>query len=182
MQVVDALGRHRSTVCGLRQDERALHSGLRVERQALSGPLRMHAALSHGFFYVWYKDVRVRGDAAVAGLAQGRMRFVDLLHHRSRQAGEVRQITLQQCFAESYVGQQTVERLYIVAICRGSEKSFGALSPVVGGFQRQRFLTLEVMEETALGEPGSFADVLDSCGGITFGADDVQGRIEELDF
>jgi hypothetical protein len=35
------------------------------------------------------------------------------------------------------------------------------------------------MEEAALGEPGSFADVLDARGGVAFGTDDVQGGIEE---
>jgi hypothetical protein len=36
------------------------------------------------------------------------------------------------------------------------------------------------MQEPALGEPGSFADVLDERGGIAFGRDYMQGRIEEL--
>jgi hypothetical protein len=46
--------------------------------------------------------------------------------------------------------------------------------------QGERFLAVEVMQEPALGEPGSFADVLDERGGIAFGRDYMQGRIEEL--
>ena len=65
-QMINALRRNCSTAPGLGQDERALDGGLRVERQALRGPLRMHAALAHGFLYIRDKSPRVPGDAAVA--------------------------------------------------------------------------------------------------------------------
>jgi hypothetical protein len=35
------------------------------------------------------------------------------------------------------------------------------------------------VKEASLGKAGGFADVLDARGGISFGADDVQGRVED---
>ena len=53
------------------------------------------------------------------------------------------------------------------------------LDPIVGGGQGQVFLAVEVVEEAAFGEPGSFADILNARGGVALGADDVESRIEE---
>ena len=95
-QMLNARRGHLAAVLSFGQNERALDGGLRVERQALRSSLRRHASLAHGFFYIRDKDPRVAGDAAVAGLTQGRMRVVDLLHHSSCQAGEVGQFAAQQ--------------------------------------------------------------------------------------
>src|ERR1700733_9743592 len=179
MQVVDAPGGDRRAVCCLGQNERALDCSLRVEREAFRCPLRMHATLAHGFFYIRDKDPRVAGDSALAGLTEGRMRVVDLLHHGSCQTGEVGEFAAQQSFAKIHIRQQAVERVGMVAVGRGSEKSFRAFNPIVDGGQGQPFLAFEVIEEAALGEPGSLADVLDARSGVALGADDVHGRTEE---
>ena len=58
-QVVDALGRDRSSVCGLGQDERALDGSLRVERGAFHCPVGMHIPLAHRFLNVENEDYAV---------------------------------------------------------------------------------------------------------------------------
>ena len=100
-QMVNARRGYLAGVFGLGQDERALDGGLGVEGQALRGPVRVDAALAHGFLNVRHQSCRVPADAPVAGLAQRRMRVVDLLHHGSDQAGEVGQIALNMALRKS---------------------------------------------------------------------------------
>ena len=62
------------------------------------------------------------------------------------------------------------------------KKAVSHYSPILGGREREVFLALEVMEEAALGEPGRFANIFDSCSGVAFGADHVESRVQKLRF
>ena len=57
--------------------------------------------------------------------------------------------------------------------------NFHAVGPIFTGFQCQLFPAVEMKEEAVLGEPGSFADVLDARGGVALCTEVVQSRIEE---
>jgi hypothetical protein len=107
------------------------------------------------------------------------MRVVNLLHHSAGQAGKVGQVALEQGSAEIHVSQQAVDRVSGSVIGRGRKQRIRAFAPVVGRSQGKLFLAVEV-EETALREAGGFTNVLDAGGGLSLGADDVQGRIEQF--
>jgi hypothetical protein len=177
--MVDACGSDLEIVSCLRENERALEGGLSVEREALGGPVREHVPLAHGFFDVWNQRRSMLADTAIAGVADGRVRVVDLLHHGAGEAGEVGQLTHEQGLAEIDIGQQAVERISDCVIRCGGKERTRAFAPVAGCGQRQLFLAIEVVEEASLGQAGGFADVLDARGGISFGADYVQGRVED---
>src|SRR5712691_10529145 len=53
---------------------------------------------------------------------------------------------------------------------------------MIGGSEREVFLALEVVEEAALGQACDLANILDSRRRVSLGANDVQGRVEELLF
>jgi len=179
--MVDACGSDLAIVFRFRENERALDGGLGIERQALRGPVRVDVPPAHGFFDVGNQRRSVLADTAIAGLADGRVRVVDLLHHGAGEAGEVGQLTHEQGLAEIDIGQQAVEGVSECTKRRGGKERIRDFDPVVGCGQRQRFLAIEVVEEASLGQAGGFADVLDARGGISLGADYVHGRVENLD-
>jgi len=82
-QMVDACYRGLAIVFGFRENERPLDCGLRVERETLCGPVRMQAMLVYGLLDVGNERSGVLTDTAIASLAYGRVRVVDLLHHRA---------------------------------------------------------------------------------------------------
>jgi len=124
----------------------------------------------------------VLADTPISGVTDGRVRVVHLLHHGAHQAHEIGQLTLHERLAEVHVRQQTVKRVSMVAIRCRREESICAFSPIFGGLQCQLFLTVEMIEEAPFGEPVSFADILDSRGGVALTPEDMQSRIEEPGF
>jgi hypothetical protein len=61
----------------------------------------------------------------------------------------------------------------------GSKERARAFDPVISCGQRQLFLAIEVVKEASFGQAGELADVLNARGGVSFGADYVQGRVED---
>lgn len=181
-KMVDAVGGDGGAALGFGEDERTLKNGLGVEGEALGGPVGVDAVLVNGFGDVGLDVGGVIADAFVAGVAKKGMCVVDLLHHGADEAGELRELTLEECFAEVDVAEDTVEWIGQEVEGRGGKEAAGDGAPVLGGFEGEVFLAFEVMEEAALGETGGFADVFDACGGVTFGADDVKGGVEKLGF
>jgi hypothetical protein len=161
------------------ENERALEGGLGIEREAFRGPLREHVPLTDRFFDVGNQRRSVLVDTAIAGIADGRVCVVDLLHHGAGEAGVVGQLAHEQGFAEIDISQQAVERVSECVIGRGGKERGAAFDPVVGGGQRQLFLAIEVVEEASFGQAGGFADVLNARGGISLSADYVEGRVED---
>jgi len=106
------------------------------------------------------------------------MRVVDFLNHGPDETCEVRQVALQNCFAEVHIRKQPLERIGQLAVGRGGEEGAGHVSPIRSRRESQVLLAFEVMEEAALGQPRRFANILNACGCIALGADDVQGRVE----
>src|ERR1700733_13163922 len=109
--MVDVCGSDFAIVFRFRENERALEGGLGVKRQALSGPVREKGPLAHSFFYVGNQRCGVLADTTIAGVADSRVRVVDLLHHGAGEAGEVRQLAPQPGLAEIDISEQAVERV-----------------------------------------------------------------------
>ncbi len=180
VQMIEAGGGNVRTLLGFRENEGSLNDGLGVEREASGGPLSLDAVLAHGFGDVGLERCGVPADALVAGFADGRVGLIHFLNHGSDEAGEVGQIALEDGLAEIDVGEEAVEGIGEELIGSGCEEAAGDAVPVVGGGERELFLALEVMEEAAFGEAGGLADVLDACCRVAFGADDVEGGVEQL--
>ena len=133
-----------------------------------------------GFGDIRFEPFGMRADVAVAGGANGGMGIVGLLHHGSEEAGELRQFALKDRLAEVDIAEHARSRVGQMAVRRGVEQRVG-----VGGEMRRRrdragFLGFEMVEERALGQARLGADVLDARGRIAFGADHVDGRVEQL--
>ena len=182
MEMVNARGGDGWATFGFGQDERPLKDGLGVECEAFGGPVGVDAVELDGLGDVGFEPGGVLADAFVAGVAEGRMGVVDLLHHGSDEAGELRQVATEKCFAEVDVAEEAVEWVGDEVVGGGGEEASGDEAPVLGGLEGEVFFAFEVMEEAAFGEFGGFADVFDTCGGVAFGADDLEGCVEELCF
>ena len=76
--------------------------------------------------------------------------------------------------------RKTLERVGENLIGGRDEDAIGKGGKVLRSGKRQVFFAREVMEETALGESGSLADVLNARGGIALGANDIEGGIEDF--
>ena len=57
-----------------------------------------------------------------------------------------------------------------------------AIAEMLGGGDRQLFFALEVVKETALGEPCGFANVFNAGCRVSLGADHVKGGIQDSGF
>ena len=167
---------------GFGENERALKDGLGVECEAFGGPVGVDAVQLDGLGDVGYESGRVLADAFVAGIAEGRMGVVDLLHHGSDEAGELGQLAAEECLAEVDVAEEAIEWVGEEAVRGGGEEASCDEAPVVGCLEGEVFFAFEVMEEAAFGEFGGFTDVFDACCGVAFGADDLEGGVEELCF
>ena len=180
-QVLQAFGGDPRPLPGLGQDEGALEHRLDMEREAPCAPRRIRRVAALGFGDDLGNLRRVRADVRVARGPNVGVRVVGLLDHRAEQAGELRQRALQDRDAEIHVTQQPVERVGDVLVGGGCKQTVGHRREMGRRGKRQLLLGVEVMEETALGETGGFADVFDARRRIPFGPDDVQGGVEEPD-
>jgi len=109
--MVEAFDGDFRAVLGLGEDKGALQHRLGVKREALRSPRRLGRVERLGGGEVAHQPVGVLADVAVAGLANGGMGFVGLLHHRAEQAGELRQLALKNSFAEIYVAERARRRI-----------------------------------------------------------------------
>jgi hypothetical protein len=93
-QMVDCSDGNIGALFGFGQNECALDRGLGYREQGFPRSNCLDAALAHGFFYVRDESGRMSADALVTGLANRRLRVINLLHHGTHQAGEIRQLAL----------------------------------------------------------------------------------------
>ena len=73
MQVIDAGGGDLCAAFSLGQHEGALQNRLRVQRKALSGPVRAYPVKLHGFGDIGLDFRRMAADAGIAGIADRRV-------------------------------------------------------------------------------------------------------------
>ena len=132
---------------------------------------------------VGFETGGVLADAFVAGVAEGWMGVVDLLHHGADETGELRVVRHGEVLCGSRysrgggrVGRGGSGRR------RRQRRPPVTEAPMIGCLEGEIFFAFEVMEEAAFGEFGGFADVFDACCGIAFGADDLEGGVEKLCF
>src|SRR5262249_4778253 len=99
-QVIDSFGCGPGAVRRFGQNERALQNGLRVETQARGGTWRIDAVLLHRLADVAFEARRMPCDGALAGLPNGGIAVVGLLHHGADEARELGYPADQQGLAE----------------------------------------------------------------------------------
>ena len=107
----------------LRQDEPALDDGLRVSREALGSPVARDATLLSCRLDIGLQRCRMAEDAAATGIANVRRAGVNLLRHRSDQAGELGEVAGDDCLAERDIGENAIQRIGRIVIWRGVEES-----------------------------------------------------------
>ena len=179
--MLQAVGGHLRALPGLGQDEGTLDHGLDVQRQAVGAPGCTGGVKPPRLGDVFRKHRAMHPKLRVAGLADGGVRVVDLLHQGAEQAGVVGQLALQDGDAKVDVAEQPVERVGMGLVRRGAEHPIGHTAEMPGGDERQFFLAAEVVEEAALGQRRGIADVFDARGRVTLAADDTQRSIEQAD-
>ena len=123
---------------------------------------------------------RVAADAGVAGVADGGVGVVDLLHHRADEAGEFRHRAFKDRAAEIDIAEHAVERILVPVIRRRREQGPGRLRPIVRRGDGERFLVLEVMEERALGDARPGAQFVDRGCDVALLPDHGEGRVQQL--
>ena len=179
-QVIDGLGGDLRAALGLGEDEGALQHRLHVQGEALGAPWRfmprccMAAAMSVSIFSA------CSYDGARAGIANGGIGLVRLLHHRSGEAGELGYAADEDRFAEIDVAEQAISGSAVRVVGRAGKQGAGRLRPEVGGGDGEVFLAFEVVEEGALGDAGGGAQVIDAGGRVALGADHGEGGAEDL--
>ena len=178
--MIDARDRDVGAAFGLGENERALQHRLCVQREALRRPVASDAALLHRLGDIGFDLFGMAADAGVAGVANGGMGVVDLLHHRADEAGEIRHVALEQRAAEIDVAEHAIERILVRVIGRGREEGAGHLRPVIRRRNGERFLAVEMMEERALRHAGARAQLIDRGRDVALLADHGEGRIQQL--
>jgi len=119
-----------------------------------------------GSFDVAHENGDVVGHAFIAGVANGRMSHIGFLDKRAKQAGKIAYLAIEDGGAKINVAQDTIAWIRCLVIIRGCEQAFGPFIPVKRSFKGQFFLALEVMEKTALCNPGCMANVIYSRGRV----------------
>jgi hypothetical protein len=177
--VIETCSRYFGAVFGLSENEGSLDDCLDVKCQAAGAPIAGDTALANGLSNVRLESCGMSADALLTCLTDGRVGAIDLLHHGSDEAGKVGQFSLKDCLAEIDVGEQAVERVDERAVRCGGEEASGDGAPMLSGREGEFFFTAEVMKETAFREASSVADIFDTGSGVAFGADDVEGCVQD---
>ncbi len=179
-QVIETCSGGLGAVLGLGENEGSLDDCLDVKCQAVRAPVTSDPALANGLRNVRLESCGMSADALLTCLTDERVGAVDLLHHGSDEAGKVGQFSLKDVLAEIDVGEQAVEWVDERAVGRGGEEASGDGVPMLSGREREFLFAAEVMKEAAFGEAGSRAEIFDTGSGIAFGADDVEGGVQDL--
>lgn len=90
----DALNGNMRLSLRLGDDKGALDGGLRVKGKTLSRPIRLDAACLHRLFEVGDQRSGIADDAGSTSIANGWIGVLGLLNHGADQAGEGRQVAL----------------------------------------------------------------------------------------
>jgi hypothetical protein len=178
-QVLDGFAGNLRALGGLGEDEGALKDRLDEVADAFGGPGCVGGVEILGGLDVSSEGFNVRGERVLAGGADVGVGRVGLLDKGAEQAGVVGQFAGENSGAEFEVAEEAVDGVLGVVVGRGGEESSGALFPVVDGSESEIILGLEVVEEAALSDAGFAADVVNGSGGVAFGANDMEGSIEQ---
>ena len=135
-QVVDARLDDRGTAPGLRQDERALQHGLRVQRQAWGCTRRAEVVKLHRIGYVGFQFRGMTADGRIASVSNVGVRLERLLNHRASETSELRNLTAQHRLAKIEVAEDAIKRIIESVVGSGSEKRVAQLRPMIGGCHR----------------------------------------------
>ena len=95
----------------LRENKRPLEDGLRVEGEALRGPIAGDVVLTQGFGDIRFDDGRVITDSFFASFSNERMGVINFLNRRACKSGVFGKLTLQNRFAKIDICQDAVERI-----------------------------------------------------------------------
>jgi hypothetical protein len=177
-QMIQTGSRNRRSVVSLRQNEGALDDRLHIYGQALGAPLSIAAVDAQRFSDVQFEHGDVLAEVFLAGLPDGRMHSVSLLHHGAEQTGEFGQFTSQERLAKLHVAQQSIDRVGQLPIGNGGEQALRQQRKMPGCRYRQLFLALEVMEECPLGHARGLAEVIHRGCRVALGADDIHGCVQ----
>lgn len=182
VQVIQTISRNLPSALRLRQNEGPLEDGLNVFGEAVSTPQSVAWVFAQCRGDILLQHGRVLAEALLAGLQDRRVRLVRLLHQAAEQAGEFRQFPPQERLAKLHISQQALDGIDQLPIGNGTEQSFRQRRKMSGRRDRQRFLAGKVVEEGALGHTCRLTQVIDRRRGITLGANDIHGRIQQLGF
>ena len=155
------------------QNERALQHRLRVQGEALCGPIAFDFVLFARGFDIGFECGGVAEYAGLAGGADGVVRRERLLHHRAGKAGELCGPAFDERGAEIDVSEHPAERIAMRMIGRGCKESARRLRPIIRRRDREIVLAFEVMEEGALGDARSAAKIVHRRAGVTLRPDNL---------
>jgi len=178
--VVDARLDHGGTALGLRQDERTLQHGLRVQRQTLGRAWPAELVKLHRIGNVGFHFGGMTADAGIARVSNVGVGPVCLLNHRASETRELCNVTAQHCLAKIEVAEDAIKRILESVVGSGSEKRIAQLRPMIGGCDRERVLTRKVVKERTLRHAGPGAEFIDGRCRVALLADDRDGRVEKL--
>jgi hypothetical protein len=111
-------------------------------------------------FLLRYVGFDPGGVGADAGVADRGVHFVDFLHHRSDETGELWYPAPEDCLAEIDVAENAIKWILVLVVRRALEKRASHLRPVVSRRNCEGFLALEVVEERAFGDARLTAKVI----------------------
>ena len=178
--MVDARFHHRGTALGLRQYERALQHGLRVQRQAFGCPWRVEVVKLHRIGNVGFHFGGMTANGGTARVSNVRMGAVYLLNHRASETRELCNLTAQDFLAKIEVTQDAIKRIIEAVIRSGRETCVAQLRPMIGGCDGERVLARKVVKERTLRHAGPGAEFVNGRCRVALLADDRDGRFEQL--
>lgn len=180
VEVVETVGRDLRTSLCFSKDERSLNHGLHVERETLWSPIGWNAMQGDGRSNVRLQSRRVRSQVLVASAADRRVGYVDFLNHGAKETSELGEFAGKDGFAEVDVAQKAIDRIGQASIGSGSKNALCKDGEMFSGRKGEILLAFEVMEEAAFAETSRCADVVNRRGFVTFRANNVNRRVEEL--
>ena len=157
-----------------------LQHRLGVQRGTPGRPVGARRIARHRLVDIGFELLCMTADTRVAGVADGGMGVVGLLHHRADEASELGDFASDERPAEIEVGQHPVERIFVLVIRRGGEQRPRGFGPIIGHRNAKRLLGREMMEKRAFGDARCGAQLVDCRRRIAVGANGFYRGVEQF--
>src|SRR5262249_16386523 len=108
------------------------------------------------------------------------MARIGFLNGRSDQTGVKRDLARKERNAKIDIAEDTITRIGQRTVRRVAKQRRRHGAKALDRGNPERFLAFQLIKETALGDGGRRANVVDRAAGIALGSYDVAGRIEQL--
>ncbi len=177
--MVETLAREGRIVASLRQNEPALNDGLGVSREAVRSPVTGYAAIPPRSLDIGLKRRGMAKDTLATGIANFWRSYMNLLRHRSDEAGEFCQFAFDDRLPESDIRKDAVERISWNVVGRGLKKRGRGFSPKLGCRNAKGFFVFEVMKECSLRYTGNPTQVIDCRRSESLCTNDVPRRLKK---